>query len=91
MSLLKRISYPDTYRFVSKPTQYGCKHEKDAREQCKSEIVRKHSDLKITCGFFVDLKIPYMELLLMVWWNAHAVVKECLKSSVLIVRKMQTP
>ena len=61
MSLLKRICYPDTYRFVSKPTQYGCKHEKDAREQYKSQMVGKHSDFKITpCGFFVDLKIPYI-------------------------------
>ena len=59
MSLLKRVCYPDAYKFSSKATQYGCEHEREAREQFKSKMVGKQLDFKVSpCGFFVDLNTP---------------------------------
>lgn len=61
ISLIKRISYPESYKFSSTATSYGCTHEKDGREKYKSEMVTKHAEFEIQpCGFFVDAKAPYV-------------------------------
>ena len=61
MSLLKRVCYPDAHKFSNKATQYGCEHEKQAREDYKSQMMEKHTDFKVSpCGFFVDQTTPYI-------------------------------
>ena len=48
-------------KFKSTATEYGCEHEKTAREQYKSELQGKHSSFKVSpCVFFVDKATQYI-------------------------------
>lgn len=61
MSLLRKVCYPQSFRFTSVATSYGCQHEKDAREEYKSRMLRLHAGFVVTpCGFFVDREASYI-------------------------------
>ena len=52
MSLLKSICYPESHRFSTKLTIWGCEHEKDALQAYKTRIMACYSGLNVTiCGF----------------------------------------
>ncbi len=45
----------------TKATQYGCEHEKIAKECYKSELLGKHFGFKVSpCGFFVHKVTRYI-------------------------------
>ena len=61
VSHVKQICYPEAHRFSTNATEYGCEHEKTAREKYKTQSLEKHSDFAIsTCGFFVDPARQYI-------------------------------
>jgi len=50
-SLIKTICYPESYRFTSKATLWGCTHEKDALAAYKRQEQGLHSNLQVVqCG-----------------------------------------
>ena len=61
LSLLKSICYPETHRFSTKATTWGCQHEKDALTAYKTEMSASHADLNVTlCGFFISTEHPFL-------------------------------
>ena len=59
--LVRKICYPESYKFSSSATTYGCQHEKDATTEYKSQSIKQHMNFEIKpCGFFVDSKAPYV-------------------------------
>ena len=63
VSLLKSICYPDTHRFSTKVTIWGCEHEKDALQAYKAQIMACHSGLNVTsCGFFICVEHPFLAI-----------------------------
>ena len=61
VSLLKSICYPETHRFSTKATIWGCEHEKDALQAYKTKIMACHSGLNVTsCGFFICVEHPFL-------------------------------
>ena len=58
---MRRICYPESYKFSCAATSYGCEHERDAREEYKSGMITKHPEFEIIpCGFFVDNRRSYV-------------------------------
>ena len=58
ISLINNICYPETYKFTSKATTYGCIHEKDAVDAYTLQLRSdgKHDDVNVmTSGFFVSI------------------------------------
>ena len=47
-SLIKLICYPEAFRFVSKATSWGCKHEKSARDTYVSHMISKHDGFEVS-------------------------------------------
>lgn len=47
LSLVKDICYPMTKSFTNSATQWGCQHEKTAREQYKKEMEELHENFEI--------------------------------------------
>ena len=43
-SLIKAICYPEAFRFSTKSTLWGCKHEKEARDMYKRTMAANHAD-----------------------------------------------
>ena len=61
LSLLKSICYPETHRFSTKATTWGCEHEKDALTAYKVQMSASHEDLNVTtCGFYVSTTHPFL-------------------------------
>ena len=48
VSLIKAIYYPETVKFATKSTSYGCKHDKIATDKYKSVAMQTHKRLKVT-------------------------------------------
>ena len=46
-SLIKGICYPEAFKFITKATSWGCKHEKVARDLYKQEMLKSHSDFEV--------------------------------------------
>ena len=46
-SLLNAICYPEAYRFTTTATQWGCKHEKLAREYYTKVLQEEHDDATV--------------------------------------------
>lgn len=46
-SLIKSICYPEVFKFSSKATSWGCKHEKSARDRYMMEMVGKHDNFSV--------------------------------------------
>ena len=60
LSLVRKVCYPESYRFTTDATAYGSTHEDQAIEAYKSRM-DGHVGLNIkACGLFVDRKAPYL-------------------------------
>lgn len=56
LSLIRSICYPESARFTTAATQYGCEHECKAMDAYKSKQLHLHQDMKISpSGFVVHL------------------------------------
>ena len=65
--LLRNICYPDVYSFKSSATEWGCLHEKDALEACKSAILHDDEGFKSYAVVFSFLLKAHI-------WAAHLMV-----------------
>ena len=60
-SLVKSICYPMAYKFISTATQWGCKHEKTARDQYKAIMQENHNDISVhDSGLVINPKWPHL-------------------------------
>ena len=60
-SLVKTICYPQSFRFTSKQTAWGCKHEKAAYHQYAMATREKHVDFDVKdCGLVINPKWPFI-------------------------------
>ena len=60
-SLIKSICYPEAYSFTSKQTEWGCNHEKTARELYYKQTTLNHVDFEIAdSGLVINPKWPYI-------------------------------
>ncbi len=60
-SLIKISSYPEAYKFSSKSTCWGCKHERKARDFYKQQMVKNHNRFSVyDCGLFLNSKWPHL-------------------------------
>ena len=60
-SLIKCICYPESYRFSSKATEWGCEHEKIAREAYFQKVAKSHLNLTITeKGLVIHPEYPHL-------------------------------
>ena len=58
-SLVKNICYPEAFTFTNKQTNWGCKHEKQARERYSSKS--NHVNLQVAeNGLFINPKWPFI-------------------------------
>ncbi len=93
-SLIKGLVYPEAFRFTSKYTAWGCKHEKRARDFYEKNMQDHHNFLVTNSGFRINPKWPHFGACLMVSSLVHVVEKVTLKlniHTVIEVRKlMQT-
>ena len=61
ISLVKSICYPESYKFSTAATKWGCMHEKTALDLYRSTIEELHENVKIeTCGLFLLENDPYL-------------------------------
>lgn len=60
-SLIKSVCYPDVYRFSSKATDWGCSHEKVARDNFLTLYRLDHPSARIIeVGFFINPEVPHI-------------------------------
>ena len=60
-SLIKGICYPESYRFSSKATDWGCQHEKVARNLYETSMIEVHQDFKVhNSGLHISLDHPFI-------------------------------
>ena len=60
-SLGRSICYPDSTRFGSKVTTWGCAHEKDARIERMSVMTNRHADFSLSVsGLIVNPAWPFL-------------------------------
>lgn len=60
-SLIKSICYPEAFNFFSKQTEWGCKHEKAAKEMYRRINVTKHHNLQIVdSGLVINPQWPFI-------------------------------
>ena len=60
-SLIKRICYPEGFKFKAKSTQWGLEHEKSAIEKYCTETKNSHSNLTYTAsGLVLNPSYPYI-------------------------------
>ena len=60
-SLVKSICYPEAFNFTSKQTNWGCKHEKKARDRYEKAVRLKHTNLQVAeCGLFINPQWPFV-------------------------------
>ncbi len=60
-SLIRAICYPESTKFSSKATDWGCSHEKQALTAYQSREQANHSDHNISCsGFVISTDYPHM-------------------------------
>ncbi|KAL5013934.1 hypothetical protein ScPMuIL_008204 [Solemya velum] len=61
MSLIRDICYPMTRTFSSASTQWGCQHEKTAREQYQREMEVLHENFVVRdSGLVINPKYPFL-------------------------------
>ena len=66
-SLIKTICYPESHKFTSEATQWGCTHEESARDAFFRNSKDHHANLKIErCGLVVNPCYPHLGACLMV-------------------------
>ena len=60
-SLIKSICYPNSGKFTSKATQWGCEHEKMARKEYMEKIQFDHTNFTIKdVGLVIDHHYPFL-------------------------------
>ena len=60
-SLIKSICYPESVRFSTKATRWGCEHEKTARDAYFTSIAADHSDLTVSdSGLVIHPQYPHL-------------------------------
>ena len=60
-SLIKTICYPESFRFTTKQTTWGCKHEKAAHDQYTKATWEKHVDFEVKdSGLVINPKWPFI-------------------------------
>lgn len=60
-SLIKSICYPEAFHFTSKATEWGCSHEKQAREMYEKVSKTQHQNFTVEDnGLFINPKWPYI-------------------------------
>ncbi len=59
-SLIKVLVYPEAFRFTSKYTAWGCKHEKRARDFYEKHMQNHHSFSVSNSGFRINPKWPHI-------------------------------
>ena len=61
ISLIMSISHPDLFRFLTKATRWGCKHEKPAMAKYKVKLTPLHDNLKVKeCGLFISVENAFI-------------------------------
>ena len=60
-SLVKTICYPESFRFTSTQTTWGCKQEKSARDQYTKATSEKHVDIVVQdSGLIINPMWPFI-------------------------------
>ena len=60
-SLIKSICYPDAFQFTSKATEWGCNHEKLAREMYEKVAKSQHQNFSVVENrLFINPEWPYI-------------------------------
>lgn len=60
LSLIMSVCHPDTMRFKTAATSWGCQHEKDALEHYRKKSCRLHENFHISpAGLFISVQHPY--------------------------------
>uniref|UniRef100_A0A3Q1ED01 YqaJ viral recombinase domain-containing protein n=1 Tax=Acanthochromis polyacanthus TaxID=80966 RepID=A0A3Q1ED01_9TELE len=60
-SLVKSVCYPESYKFTSKATTWGCNHEKFARDMFIDVYKKSHENVKVhDTGFFINPSVPFL-------------------------------
>lgn len=60
-SLIRTICYPESARFATKATMYGCKHEKDPKEMYVKTLAKHHGNFKVArSGLVVNPTYPFL-------------------------------
>ncbi len=60
-SLVKAISYPEAFKFYSKSTSWGCKHEKKVRQVYTKKMLENHRDFSVSdSGLMINPKWPFL-------------------------------
>ena len=60
-SLIKTIVYPESYKFTSKATSWGCRHEKTARNFYSKKMMENHPMFNVRdSGLTLNPKWPYL-------------------------------
>ena len=63
-SLVKSICYPEVYRFKSKATDWGCKHEQTARDSYFSEMKKSHDGFQVSeSGLVLNSQWPHLGII----------------------------
>eukprot|EP00117_Sycon_ciliatum_P037992 scpid40803/ scgid28309/ Inhibitor of growth protein 1 len=61
VSLVKAICYPQSMKFTSKATTWGCEHEQIARDAYKVHVIKKHKAFQLCdSGLVVRSDYPYL-------------------------------
>jgi len=60
-SLVKSICYPETTKFYSKATCYGCEHEQIAYDAYKKKAISEHLNFSLSkSGLVIDPNYPFL-------------------------------
>ena len=60
-TLIKTVCYPESYKFSSSATVWGCQHEKYARDIFVDKLKDKHENVKLDeVGFFINPNVPFI-------------------------------
>ncbi len=60
-SLVKAISYPELFKFNSKSTSWGCKHEKQARQAYHEKMLESHHKFSVAdAGLTIKPEWPFL-------------------------------
>ena len=77
VSLIKSISYPESYRFSAEATKWGCQHEKLALDAYQVMKENRHLNFHmVDCGFFYFDRSPiywcvtrFFNMVRLLWWG----------------------
>ena len=61
LSLITAICHPETCRFSTSATKWGCQHEKTALDEYELSNSNQHENLKVSdCGLFISIEYPFI-------------------------------